>query len=90
MLKNDGEMLVDYGEMLINDGEWVFDPTLISPSLTSILVAFAWSTPSFFTHLTIIEKLHRLIRWTNKYITEFAYFQFKDQENLIQGSLTRK
>ena len=48
MLVNDGEMHVNDGEMLVNDGEmsvWS-DPTLISPSLTSMLVALAWSKPS--------------------------------------------
>ena len=34
--------------------------TGISPSLTSILQALAWYNPSF-EHLTIIEKLHRLL-----------------------------
>ena len=40
--------------------KWVYDPTLISPSLTGILLALAWSTSSF-AHLTIIEKLHWLV-----------------------------
>ena len=41
--------------------KWVYDPTLISPSLTGILLALAWSTPPF-AHQTIIEKLHWLVR----------------------------
>ena len=39
--------------------KWVYDHSLISPSLTSILPYLAWSKPSL-AHLTIIEKLHRL------------------------------
>jgi len=59
MLVDDGKMLVNDGEMLVNDGEmsvWYTHFTIIdehSPSL-------AWCKPSF-THLTIIEKLHRLL-----------------------------
>ena len=48
MIVNDGEMFVNNSEMLVNDG--VYDPThiphsltIISPSLTSISVALAWS-----------------------------------------------
>ena len=51
---------------LVQMVKWVYDPTLlsppltsISPSLKSILQALAWSTPSF-AHLNIIEKLQRL------------------------------
>ena len=67
------KMLVKYGEILVNDGKclsmivkWVYDHTLISPSLTSIspsfrsiLLILAWNIPSF-ANLTIIKKLHRL------------------------------
>ena len=70
----DGKMLVNDGEMLVNDGKkYVYDHTLISPSLTSIalsltciLPSLAWSIPSF-THLTIIEELHRLYSLRQNY-----------------------
>ena len=72
---NDGVLQTNATKMLIDDVKcslmmvkcssmmvkWVYDPTLISPSLTSILVALAWSTP-LFAHLKFIEKLHRLNR----------------------------
>ena len=48
-------MMVKCSSMMV---KWVYDYTLIAPSLTSILLP-AWSTPSF-AHLTIIEKLHQL------------------------------
>ena len=48
-------MMVKCKSMMV---KWVFDHTLIS-SLNSISPSLAWSKPSF-THLTIIEKLHRL------------------------------
>ena len=64
---NVGKMLVNGGEMLLMMVKWVYDHTLlspsltsISPSLTSILPSLAWSIPSF-AHFTIIEKLHRLL-----------------------------
>ena len=60
--ENDGKMFVnDYSPWWSNERtmakcsfmmvKWVYDRTLISPSLTSILPSFAY--------LTIIEKLHR-------------------------------
>ena len=39
--------------------KWVYDHTLISPSLTSISPSLTSILPSL-AHLTIIEKLHRL------------------------------
>ena len=56
---NDGKMLVmmvKWSSMMVN---WVYDYSLISPSLSSISPLLAWSIPSF-AHLTIIEKLHQL------------------------------
>jgi len=49
-------MMVKCSSMML---KWVYDNTLISPSLTRILPSLAWSKPSF-AHSTIIEKLHRL------------------------------
>ena len=66
---NDGKMHVNDDEVLVNDGEmseWSYtilissSLTSISPSLTSILTSLAWSKPPF-GHLTIIEKLHRML-----------------------------
>ena len=57
---NDGEMLVNDGKMSIYHTPISPSLTSISPSLTSILPSLAWSKPSF-AHLTIIEKLHRLL-----------------------------
>ena len=59
MLVKDVEMLVDDGEMHVNNDEMNIWSYTHLPSLTRILVAFAWSIPSF-AHLTIIEKLHQL------------------------------
>ena len=42
--------------------KWVYEHSIISPSLTSILPSIAWCKPSF-GHLTIIDKLHRLVLW---------------------------
>ena len=82
-LLNDGQMSewwFTFKLMMVNCslmmGKRVYDHTLISPSLTSIspsltsiLASLAWSKPSF-AHLTIIEKLRRLIQsflpWSNK------------------------
>ena len=54
--------------------KWVYDHTLISPSLTSILQLLAWSKPSF-AHLTIIEKLLQLhmphINWHSWTLREY-------------------
>ena len=49
-------MMVKCSSMMV---KWVYDQTLILPSLTSISPSLPWSKPSF-AHLTIIEKLYRL------------------------------
>ena len=56
MMVNGLLMMVKCSSMMV---KWVYDHTLISPSLTSILPSLAWSKPSF-AHLILIEKLHRL------------------------------
>ena len=50
-------MMVKCSLMMV---KWIYDHTLITPSLTSILPSSNWSKPSF-AHLIIIEKLHRLL-----------------------------
>ena len=54
-------MMVKCSSLMV---KWVYVHTLISPSLTRILLAFAWSKPSF-SHLTIIEKLHKMNLWNH-------------------------
>ena len=56
--------------------------TSISPSLTSILPSLAWSTPSF-PHLTIIEKLHRLLYL----LVRSWYYSWISFEFLVRSTL---
>ena len=65
----------------------VYDHTLISPSLTSISLSLTNILPSL-AHLTIIEKLHRLLQF-------FIELLFPDQSYLIPdlpfcGTMTRQ
>ena len=46
MLVNDGQMLINDSERLVNDVKWVYEPTLISPSLKSISVQHSLIWPS--------------------------------------------
>ena len=59
---NDGLLQANDGKMLVNDDEMV-EHTLISPSLTSISPSLTSISPPF-SHLTIIEKLHRLYSYS--------------------------
>ena len=65
-------MMVKCSLMMVN---WVYDHSLISPSLsssspslTSIFPSLAWSIPSF-AHSTIIEKLHQLLWAPHPYLS---------------------